>query len=328
MVYNKHMGRVTVGVLRGGPSSEYDVSLKTGAAVLKNLPRHYKGVDILIDKDGYLHMNGLPVWPEKISRRVDVVFNALHGYYGEDGKIQKLLELFSVPYTGSDAFSSAVGMNKLLTKNYFKKHKLKMPVHMVIRGTEDIKGKVSETFRSVPRPWVVKPFSGGSSVGIRIAHTLEELGASVDIALQYSSGVLIEECIKGREATCGVIDNFRGKEHYALPPIEIIPPQKNSFFDYESKYNGKTREICPSNFSVEEKKEIMRMAVAAHNAIGARHYSRSDFIVSPRGIYILEINTLPGLTEESLLPKACSAVGCSFSNLLEHVISLALSNNK
>src|SRR3989344_1849272 len=101
MVYNKRMGRTTVGVLRGGPSSEYDVSLKTGAAVLKNLPRHYRGVDILIDKNGYLHMNGLPVWPEKISRKVDVVFNALHGYYGEDGKIQKLLELFSVPYTGS-----------------------------------------------------------------------------------------------------------------------------------------------------------------------------------------------------------------------------------
>ncbi|MBI2047613.1 MAG: D-alanine--D-alanine ligase [Parcubacteria group bacterium] len=319
------MSRTTVGVLRGGPSSEYDVSLKTGAAVLKNLPRHYKGVDILIDRGGYLHMNGLPIWPEKISRKVDVVFNALHGYYGEDGKVQKLLELFSLPYTGSDAFSSAVGMNKLLTKNYFKKHKLKMPAHAVVRSNEDRKTALSRVFRAVSLPRVVKTVTGGSSVGVFIVKKNSELEEYVEKAFQYGPTVLVEEYIKGQEATCGVIDNFRGEKHYALPPIEIVPPQKNSFFDYESKYNGKTRELCPSSFSADIKKEIMRMAIAAHNAIGARHYSRSDFIVSPRGVYILEINTLPGLTEESLLPKACTAVGCSFSDLLDHIISLALS---
>lgn len=313
-----------VGVLRGGPSSEYDVSLKTGAAVLKNLPRHYRGIDILVDKEGNWHANGLPVHPHNISRKVDVIFNAMHGYYGEDGKVQRVFEQFSIPYTGSDSFSSALGMNKLLSKKSFARSKLKMPAHVAIRFSNEWKGKVSGVFRSVPRPWVVKPAVGGSSVGVYIARTFDQLVRFIEKGFEYDSSIIIEEYVQGREATCGVIDNFRREINYALPPIEIIPPQKNPFFDYEAKYSGKTREICPSNFPAEVKREIMRMAIDAHKAIGARHYSRSDFIVSPRGIYILEINTLPGLTEESLLPKACSAVGCSFPQILDHIISLAL----
>ncbi len=321
------MSRITVGVLRGGPSSEYDVSLKTGAAVLKNLSRDYKGIDILVDKRGLWHANGLPFPPEKLSHRVDVIFNALHGYYGEDGKVQKMLEHFSVPYTGSNAFSSAIGINKALAKKYFARSGLMTSAHTRIRAAEYAPEKVRRVFREIPLPWIIKPVGGGSSVGISIARTFKELSECIERAFQYDSTILVEEYIDGREATCGVIDDFRGVAHYALPPIEIIPPNKRdkqAFFDYTAKYGGATREICPSNFSKTRKEEIMRMAIAAHRAIGARHYSRSDFIVSPRGIYILEINTLPGLTEESLLPKACTAVGCSFSDFLNHLLSLAL----
>ncbi len=318
------MNKVTVGVLRGGPSSEYEVSLKTGAAVLKHLPKHYKKVDVLIDKEGVWHVNGLPLPPERLARKIDVAFNALHGYYGEDGKVQKMLEMSGIPYTGSDAISSAVGMNKLLSKKSFKKHRIIILKHRVIRPTGDLYGAVTKVFRVLPQPSVVKPLSGGSSVGVTIARTFHELLEAVEHAFEYDGAVLVEEYIKGREATCGVIDEFRGEKHYALPPIEIIPPPTHDFFNYDAKYSGITQELCPSNFSSVEKKEIMMAAIAAHRAIGARHYSRSDFIVSPRGIFILEINTLPGLTEESLIPKACSAVGCSFSEFLDHLITLAL----
>ncbi len=316
--------KTRVGVLRGGLSSEYEVSLKTGGAVLKNLPEHYKGVDILIDKDGVWHANGLPFSPERISSKVDVVFNALHGYYGEDGKVQKILERFDVPYTGAEAMASAIGMNKLFTKEHFQKSGLVMPIHRIVKETDDVERKILSVFRELPQPSVVKPLSGGSSVGVFIAHSFDELLKAVLSALQYDSAVIIEEYIKGREATCGVIDNFRGEEHYALPPVEIVPPSDYTFFDYDAKYRGETREICPSNFSDEEKREIMRASIVAHKAIDARHYSRSDFIVSSRGIFILEINTLPGLTEESLFPKACNAVGCSFSDFLDHLLKLAL----
>jgi len=169
------MSKVTVGVLRGGPSNEYEVSLKTGGAVLKNLPRHYKGIDILIDKEGKWHAGGLPTTLGRISRKVDVVFNALHGYYGEDGKVQKVFEQFGVPYTGSDVMASVIGMNKLFTKKHFKKSGLTIPAHRIIKETDDIEKQIHSVFRELPQPSVIKPVSGGSSVGIYIAHNFNEL---------------------------------------------------------------------------------------------------------------------------------------------------------
>ena len=215
-------------------------------------------------------------------------------------------------------------MNKLLSKKSFKKHKIKILKHKVIRHTDDLYGAVTKVFRTLPQPSIVKPLSGGSSVGVNIARTFHELLEAAEHAFQYDSAVLVEEYVKGREATCGVIENFRREAYYALPPIEIIPPLAHDFFDYDAKYGGITQELCPSNFPAPIKNEIMRLAVTAHKAIGARQYSRSDFIVSSRGVHILEINTLPGLTERSLVPKACSAVGISFSQLLDHLIVLAL----
>ncbi|MEK9209577.1 MAG: ATP-grasp domain-containing protein, partial [Patescibacteria group bacterium] len=136
--------------------------------------------------------------------------------------------------------------------------------------------------------------------------------------------VLVEEFIKGQEATCGVLENFRGKKHYVLPPIEIIPKNSDSLFNYQAKYDGSSQELCPANFNLETKREIEEVAVKAHQILGCRHYSRSDMIVSPHGIYLLEINTLPGLTSESLIPKSAEAIGLSFPALLDHLIQLAL----
>lgn len=317
--------KIKVGVLRGGPSSEYDISLKTGASVLKNLPKEkYEARDIFISKDGQWHFRGMPIAPEKVIEQVDVIFNAMHGEYGEDGTVQKILDTFSIPYTGSTAFASAIGMNKLLTKQGIEFTDIQTPQHIVLDAPEDIEKDTCDIFRTFTQPSVVKPIVGGSSVGVTVARSYEDLKNGVYKAIGYSPRVLIEEYIHGREVTCGVVEKFRGEELHAFMPIEIIPPEKNGFFDYTAKYSGCTQEICPASFDAVIKEEIQRLAKEVHTALGLRHYSRSDFIVSPHGIYFLEVNTLPGLTEESLIPKSLSAAGSSLPEFLDHLIELAL----
>ncbi len=318
------MGKIHVAVLRGGPSAEYEISLMTGENVLKFLPKDkYRTHDVLISKDGVWHMDGFPAEPAKIFRKVDAVFNAMHGEYGEDGQVQQILEGHKIPYTGSGILASAISMKKNIAKDIYKKSGLKTPRGLVIKKSANIKDSVSDINETLFPPWIIKPSGRGSSVGVAVAKVVSEIPTALEKAFSYDSEALAEEFIAGREATCGVLENFRGKKYYALPVIEIIPPDGN-FFDYKVKYNGETKEICPAHFDDKISEEIQSMAVSAHEALGLRHYSRSDFIVSPRGIFILETNTLPGLTSESLLPKASEAIGLSFPNLLDHLVSLAL----
>lgn len=316
-----------IGVLRGGPSPEYEVSLNTGKAILANLPDGYEPVDILISRDGLWHEKGVEKSPGSILHRVDAVINGLHGKYGEDGEVQKILDSFQIPYSGSLAMPSAIAMNKILTKKIYHNHSLKTP-HSVHINLEDLsRESIKYAFHSTLAPFVVKPSSAGSSVGVYIVSTLPELEEAVIAAAQYSPAVIIEEFITGKEATCGVIDGFRGVEHYSLLPIEI--KHKSNFFDYNSKYlpNG-AEEICPGNFSESEAKMIQKVAVDAHKALHLRHYSRSDFIVHPkRGVYILETNTLPGLTETSLIPKSLKAVGSNIKEFLAHLLHKTLSKH-
>jgi len=319
------MSKKKVGVLRGGPSSEYEVSLKSGKSVLDSLADRYDVLDIFIDKEGTWHHLGVPIEPKNLFKKVDVIFNALHGAYGEDGTVQKLLDQFNIPYTGSTALASAVGMNKVLSKKVFKNYNLKTPLHTIIYREDNLIPKITEIFKSFPMPVVVKPVSGGSSVGTAIAKTLDDLAQAVTEALKYCDQAIIEEFIAGKEATCGVVDYFRDENPYALLPVEIRKPIDCAFFDYKAKYSGQSQEICPGNFTSEEKKIIQEMSRQAHQALGLRHYSRSDFIINPkRGIYILETNTLPGLTSESLLPKSLAAIGCSLPVFLDHLIQMAL----
>jgi D-alanine-D-alanine ligase len=317
------MGKIRVGVLRGGPSLEYSVSLLTGQKVLDFLPKEkYKAYDILITKDGVWHENGFPAPSHKILTKLDAVFNALHGEYGEDGKVQQILEAYSVPYTGSGIIPSAMAMNKAVSKDMFSKAGLRVPKWVALKKGEDLQKIAQEVRGALFSPWVVKPADRGSSIGVSIAKNIPELIGALSEAFTHSDNAIAEEYIEGREATCGVLENFRGERHYALPVVEIIPV--SSFFDKKAKYDGTTREICPANFDLEVSRKIQGMAVAAHKALGLRHYSRSDFIVSKKGIYILETNSLPGLTSESLLPKSSEAIGLSFPSLLDHLVSLAL----
>lgn len=320
------MPKTRVGVVRGGKGHEYEVSLATGGGVLKSLSRErYEPVDILITKDGLWHVQGVAIAPAALPRYVDVVFNALHGEFGEDGEIQKIFDTIGIPYTGSGHFASAIGINKTKTNELLRGKGIKVPHGLGIsfdgRLIEDY---AREVFLKVPPPWIVKPADKGSSVGISVVRLYPDLPQAIADCFQISDHILVEEFIKGKEATCGVIDGFRGHTYYALPPIEIRKPTPSSFWTYEDKYSGKTEEVCPGCFSDEEKRQIETTAVKVHEQLGLRHYSRTDFIVSPRGIYVLEPNTLPGLTPASLLPKALEAVGCGYAEFLDHLITLAL----
>ncbi|MCC2630265.1 MAG: D-alanyl-alanine synthetase D-alanine-D-alanine ligase [Candidatus Paceibacter sp.] len=315
------MHKLRVAVLRGGPSSEYDVSLKSGGTILKHMPEKYLAHDILISKNGVWHRDGFERSPDRALSHIDVVFNAMHGEYGEDGKVQRILDGLNIRYTGSNSTASALAMNKHLTKKAFQSHGIKTPYHTVVKREDDVDEKLSHIFHHFFLPIVVKPASSGSSVGVTIVHNFSHLEDALLKALTISEVALVEEYIKGKEATCGVINNFRGESTYTLLPVEIIHPKENGFFDYDAKYSGKSQEIVPGNFSDSEKQEIQRLAKHVHDSLGLRHYSRTDFMVHPRrGVFVLEVNTLPGLTQESLLPKSLEAIGCSLSDFIDHLI--------
>jgi D-alanine-D-alanine ligase len=201
-----------------------------------------------------------------------------------------------------------------------------MPVHKVLLKKDYNPKMAHKLWTTFIQPSVVKPHNLGSSVGVSIVRSLPEMKEALEKVFALSEKAIIEEYIKGREATAGVLEDFRGEEIYPLFPIEIVP-QTQVFYDYESKYDAaKTaKHICPGNFSARENEDIKQMSILAHKAINAKHYSRSDFIVHPkRGVYLLEINTLPGLTATSLIPDEMRAIGSSYSELLDHVIKLAL----
>ncbi|HEY0908058.1 MAG TPA: D-alanine--D-alanine ligase [Candidatus Paceibacterota bacterium] len=324
MSHSSH--KIRVAVLRGGPSSEYEVSLKTGDTVLKNLPPKYEGIDIFISKDGVWHVHGIEKKPADALKHADVAFVALHGQFGEDGKVQRILEHLGIPFTGSQSLPSAIAMNKHLTKGGLKRlmGKVKMAAHKIFTR-EDVAAKGAHAiFREIPHPSIVKPLSAGSSVGVTVVRDFFTLEKAIAAALEHSDSIIIEEFIEGREATCGVLDHFRGEKQYALLPVEIVPHSASPFFDYQAKYGGGSLEICPGNFDEATKRALQEASQAVHAELGLRHYSRSDFIVHPkRGVYFLEVNTLPGLTTESLLPKSINAVGSSMSEFLDHVITLA-----
>jgi D-alanine-D-alanine ligase len=319
------MQRIKVAVLRGGPGVENEVSMKSGKNVLENLPEKYIPMDVFVSKEGSWYLDGVAVQPEKIFRNVDVVFNAMHGEYGEDGKVQQLMDRFGVKYTGSKALASALGMNKVLAKEIFIKAGLKTPVYKAIRKGDNLEGIDQVVFKTCPMPAIVKPGGSGSSLGVSVVKTQKEIIPAIEKALKYSDIIIVEEFIKGKEVTCGVVEKFRADPLYSLLPLEIATPKEFEFFGYEAKYSDCISTICLANLSDKEKKEVQRVAAEAHMVLGLRHYSRSDFIISPkRGVYILEVNTLPGLTKDSLMPKSLEAVGCAFSYFLDHIITLAL----
>ncbi len=329
---------IRVGVLRGGPSREYDVSLKTGAEVLsvlraENMQDNYKAIDILVDKNGAWHVNGLPTNLEKIHTMVDVIWNALHGSYGEDGKVQQELDQWSIPYTGSGAFASALGMHKLLAKNEFAKYNFQTPACIVVPDWRTSNTDLSrreymhffavETFKKMPPFWVVKPVSSGSSDRVFLCSTVPKLEEALMIISEHEGDIMIEEHIAGQEISVNVIEGFRGQKFYHTPPLEILKP-RNSVYGFEDKYIKPLPKVI-GRFLDSDKEKIINTAFGVHQNLGLDHYSKIDMILHPRkGVYVLEIDTLPTLAENSLLKDGLDAVGISSSEFVKHIIGLTL----
>ncbi len=319
----RHGRRLKVAVLTGGPSKEHEVSIKSAENVLAHLDQEkYETKRILIGKKGEW-----PIEPNQLKKEADVAFIAMHGPYGEDGTIQIILESEKIPYTGSGIGASALGMNKFLSLRLFKEAGLNIPKTFLIAKNEwqNEESKVLDFIRHhIGFPAVLKPNSDGSSFGVAFAHSFEEALFNLNNIFALSKEAIIQPYISGRELTCGVFDHgWRGSE-IALLPTEIIP-KKNYFFDYESKYvpDGAS-EITPPNLPQAFTSELRKVAIAAHRLAGARGFSRTDMILDKDGrIFILEINTIPGLTTESLFPKAAFASGVQFSKILDKIIESA-----
>lgn len=324
------MHGTVVGILRGGPSREHEISLQTGHAIMNALPRdRYTVRDIFIDREGNWLERGLRTTPGKALSNIDVAVIALHGTYGEDGEVQKLLERFGIPYTGSESFPSFEAMHKVLAREKARAAGIQVPKYEFIERHEDIEPIVREVIRTYQQPVIVKPVRSGSSLGVSIPAGYQPVHQAVTgLLAEEGQGALVEELVRGTEATVGVVENMRGEELYALPAIEIIPPTREPFFTYDAKYSGETQEIAPGRFSKDVMVHLQEHAKRMHHDLGLRHYSRSDFIVSSKGIYYLETNTLPALTTESLFPKALASVGISFIDFLDHLITLARESRK
>ncbi len=299
--------------------------MRSGAAVGEALQKKgYTLRDVIITKTGKWMVHGVEKTPHDALLATDVVFIALHGTYGEDGVVQKICEQFRLPFTGSNSFPSSVAFNKDTTKRLLRDHPVKMPRHVVFKsGTVSIPERVQVVARTFGPDYVVKPTRSGSSVGTLLAHGKEELVEAVTAALADYDECMVEERIIGKEATCGVLNHFRDQELYMLPPVEIVPPASSNFFSHEVKYSGETAEICPGRFSFNEQETIMAAAALVHTALNLTQYSRSDFMLRDGEVYFLEVNTLPGLTNESLFPKAAKAVGLEFPDLVSHLVETA-----
>ncbi len=300
--------KTRVAVLRGGPSHTYETSLKTGDTVLKHLPHTYEVIDVFISTEGIWHVHGIEKKPSDALKHIDVAFIALHGEFGEDGKVQRILEHLGIPFTGSKAFESALATHKHHTKELLKKLgiKVKTPVHkLVTKADVELRG-LHALFRELPHPSVVKPVTGSHKIGVTVVRDFLALTQALEEAFRHSESVIVEELIEGREVACAVIDEFRGEKHYSLLPVDV-------------KLSGHT-----GVFDETTKKALEDTARGVHAHLGLRHYSLSDFIVHPkRGIYFVEVNTLPVLTPEALLPQALRQVGVNLGDFLSHVIALA-----
>jgi D-alanine-D-alanine ligase len=305
--------KLRLALLAGGKSGEREVSLKGAEEVAKALdPARY-------DVKRYDPATDLARLAAEADV-LDVAFILLHGPFGEDGTVQGFLDLLGIPYQGSGVLGSAIAMDKNLSKILYRNAGLKVP-EWIMASPEDIKdpGKI---LSRLGLPLVIKPASQGSSLGMTIARSENDIAAGLEKAFAIDRQVMVEEFIGGREITGGVIGN---DELTALPLVEIIPGDDYEFFDYDAKYKpGASKEICPADLEEAVTVRAQAQALTAHRALQLRGYSRTDMIVSKEEIYVLETNTIPGMTPTSLLPQGAAAAGLDFPALLDRLIGLAL----
>jgi D-alanine-D-alanine ligase len=311
--------KLRVALLMGGRSSEREISLASGQEVLANLNQDRYQVKVFDPAHDLVRLVAE-------AKDFDLAFPILHGRYGEDGTIQGLLELLGLPYVGSGVMASAVCMDKKRTKDMLRFHGLTVTTEIICQKGQDPHFMVNRAVEQYSFPLVIKPVCQGSSVGLTIASSEPEAVKSIRAIWELDDRAMIERYLSGRELTCAVLGNVQGR---ALPPIEIKPAQGHLFFDYSAKYEpGQSEEICPAPLTEKETVSVRNLAVAAHRAMGCRGISRTDFILDQRGIfYLLEVNTMPGLTKGSLVPKAAAAAGCPMPALMDELIRLVFDHD-
>ena len=319
------MAKYQIAILRGGPSHEYDASLKSGLHILQHMPEKYQAHDIFISRDGIWHRDGLEKTPERALAGMNAVINALHGSYGTNGQIQKILDTLHMPYTGTEAVHSAISSNKHLVKNRLSEQGIKSPYHILVRNTDDIPEKVSYIFHHFFTPFVVKPSTGSGSTGVTLVNSFNETQDALDKAFSVADSVIVEEFVRGKEAVVGVIKDFRGHDYYPLLPVEVHQPRTHQF-TYKIREPGNFQEFHPGRFTAEEKVQLQRLAKTIHQHLNLGDYSQSDFIITPRrGIYHIDTNTQPHLHTDSTFIHSLEAVGSGLTNFIDHILDIALS---
>ncbi|MBU1343221.1 MAG: D-alanine--D-alanine ligase [Proteobacteria bacterium] len=307
------MEKIRLALLSGGVSSEREVSLNSGKQVFNAL-----------DKDKYDITQYDPKFDLKQlvidSDKIDAALIILHGPFGEDGTVQGLLDLLDIPYQGAGVLGSAMAMNKLVAKRLYEGARVPTPSYLSFSMHEKI--EPAEIVEVLDLPVVVKPACAGSSVGMTIVKTAKDLEDAIKLGFAHDDCIIIEKYIKGIELTCGVLGN---ETLEALPVIEIIPGEGHEFFDYTAKYvAGETHEICPARIDEATTKKVQQLAVKAHQALFLKGYSRTDLILSNTDVWVLETNTIPGMTATSLFPQSAQVAGYSFTQLLDQLIQLAI----
>ncbi len=307
------MQKIRLALLSGGDTPERDVSLNSGEQVYAALDKNKYDITRYDPKTDLARLVAN-------ASVIDVALLILHGPNGEDGTVQGLLDLLKIPYQGAGVLGSALAMNKLAAKQMYIQAGIPVPDHRVIHKTmiQDTAWYVGQ----LGLPLVVKPVCAGSSVGMSIVRDAENLVDAVQKALEFDDVVMIESYVDGVELTCGVLGN---ETLEALPIIEILPGEGFEFFDYTAKYTaGATEEICPARIDDVIRDQAQAHAMAAHRALFLKGYSRTDMILSHGGLFVLETNTIPGMTATSLYPQSAREAGYSFSALLDRLIALAM----
>lgn len=301
----EELRRLKIAVLYGGVSSEREVSLRTGQAALSALARC--GYDVVgIDADRNLAAN-------LVAAGAEVVFIALHGRHGEDGTVQGLLEILDLPYTGSGVRASSMAMDKVTTKRLLLQQGIATPDFYVYRAGDDLTAFCQQIEHW---PVIAKPAHEGSTIGVTIAHNREELAKGLQDGLAYDRTILVEEFIQGAEATVSVLNGE------ALPVIQVVP--KSGFYDFSSKYTaGQTEYLLPAPFPAQLYLELQEAAAAAVSVLDCQGAARVDFMIKDGKAYCLEVNTIPGMTETSLLPKAAAHAGIDFDELVQRILESA-----
>ena len=306
-------------VLMGGSSAEREISIKTGNQIYDALKsKGYPAETIDMSPD---------IVEDLRSASGDLVFIALHGSPGEDGTIQGLLDTLEIPYVGSGVLASALGMDKFRSKLFFAAIGIPSPFYMLIHKKELEESSLDQMsdklIDSIGLPLVIKPVREGSAIGVTIVREKEKVKEAIEKGINHGDELIVEECIIGTEITVGVIGN---EDHRTLPIVEIV--SDNDFYDFEAKYEGKSRHIIPARISDEEAEKAIRYSIAAHRGLGCRDFSRVDFMVGKEDSipYILEINTIPGMTPVSLFPDAAKADGLEFPELIDELVKLSIKN--